>query len=175
MDVINAYGPTYLSGIIYCGGGVIHTEYALSTSRASLVTSIGTLLSESAEDMTAAASSFVDTCVAPASLPLPYRMKLEWMGGFIAQPRQARAQSLGRKQNASAEWERRVRDVPVLVVQGSEDQHRDWEAMRALLEKLYANLEVRMLDGVGHSPHVERPAETDRAISTWVAKVVGRV
>ena len=79
------------------------------------------------------------------------------------------------RSDASAEWERRVRDVPVLVVQGSEDQHRDWEAMRALLDKLYANLEVRMLDGVGHSPHVERPAETNRAISTWVAKVVGRV
>ncbi|TBU24034.1 alpha/beta-hydrolase [Dichomitus squalens] len=174
VDVINAYGPTYLSGIIYCGGGAIHLEYGMSTTSAFLVGAFGTLMTESAQEMTAAASFFADSCVAPTSLPISYPLKLQMMGGFLAAPRHAKIQNFSRKQDASAEWERRVRNVPVFVVQGREDQHRNWEAMRALLERLYADLEIYMLDGVGHSPHLESPAETNKAIGTWVGKVLAR-
>ena len=62
----------------------------------------------------------------------------------------------------------------VLVVQGTEDQHRNWEGMRELLGRVYADVEVYMLDGVGHAPHFEAAEETNRAISAWVRKVVAR-
>ncbi|KAM5538567.1 hypothetical protein V8D89_007900 [Ganoderma adspersum] len=96
------------------------------------------------------------------------------MGAFVAQSLAARVYSIERAQDASAEWERRARGVPVLVVQGAEDKHRDWEGTRALIERVYVDVEVRMLDGVGHTPHFEAPEETNRAIGAWVGKVVSR-
>ncbi|TBU63049.1 alpha/beta-hydrolase [Dichomitus squalens] len=156
VDVINAYGPTYLSGIIYCGGGAIHLEYGMSTTSAFLVGAFGTLMT--------------DAYVAPNLLPTEIADD-----GRIPRSTTAREDSeLEPQADASAEWERRVRNVPVFVVQGREDQHRNWEAMRALLERLYADLEIYMLDGVGHSPHLESPAETNKAIGTWVGKVLAR-
>ena len=46
--------------------------------------------------------------------------------------------------------------------------------MRALIERVYADVEVCMLDGVGHVPHFEAAQETNRAISQWVGRVVVR-
>ena len=171
VDVVTAYGADYLSGVAYVGGPILAIHHHPPCMHPRLAAIAPLMLSDAPDDLSAAAEAFVDSC---ARAPLPYATKLLWMGGFVTQPRTARRLSVRRAQDHTV-WERVARKLPVLVVQGSEDQHRDWEAMRALLEKLFADLEIRMLDGVGHSPHVERPAETDRAISTWVAKVVGRV
>ena len=148
-----------------------HLHYMAATTKPSLMPLIAAITSERAQDMAAAASAFVDSCTAQ---PLPYAMKLQWMGGFVSQSRAARVHSIERPQDASPEWEQRAKGVPVLVVQGAEDQHRDWEGMRALIERVYADVEVCMLDGVGHAPHFEAPEETNRAIGAWVGKAVAR-
>lgn len=148
-----------------------HLHYMATTTQSSLQPLIAAVTSERAQDMAAAASAFVDSCV---SVPLPFPIKLQWMGAFVSQSQVVRVHILARTQDASEEWERRARDVPVLVVQGREDRHRNWEGTRGLIEKVYADVKVCMLEGIGHTPHFEAPEETNRAIGTWVEKVLAR-
>ena len=93
-----------------------HLHYMAATTKPSLQPLIAAITSERAGDMAAAA--FVGSCV---TKPLPFAVKLQWMGGFISQSLTARVHSISGAQDASAEWERRATGVPVLVVQGSED------------------------------------------------------
>ena len=63
---------------------------------------------------------------------------------------------------------------PVLVVQGSADP--DWAAPRADGEAIIADLptglgRLEMVDGAGHYPHVQFPAQVATAMLTFLAGV----
>jgi pimeloyl-ACP methyl ester carboxylesterase len=58
--------------------------------------------------------------------------------------------------------------VPLLVVFGSEDDLVDPQSAQGYRKVPGARIVV--LDGVGHSPHVERPAATARLIENFLAQ-----
>lgn len=58
--------------------------------------------------------------------------------------------------------------VPLLVVFGSEDDLVDPESAQGY--RSVPGARVVVLDGVGHSPHVERPAATARLIADFIAQ-----
>ena len=64
----------------------------------------------------------------------------------------------------------RLRDesVPLLVVFGSQDELVDPESAQGY--RIVPGARVVVLDGVGHSPHVERPAATARLIADFLAQ-----
>jgi pimeloyl-ACP methyl ester carboxylesterase len=64
----------------------------------------------------------------------------------------------------------RLRDesVPLLVVFGSKDELVDPESAQGY--RRVPGARVVVLDGVGHSPHVERPAATARLIADFIAQ-----
>ena len=65
-------------------------------------------------------------------------------------------------------WEATARRLPVLVVQGLEHQHCVHEQMVPIVRRrVYDDVEVRLLENVGHSPHFESPQETNRFILEW--------
>ncbi|MER6268077.1 alpha/beta hydrolase [Streptomyces sp900105755] len=60
--------------------------------------------------------------------------------------------------------------VPALVVVGADDEYTpvsDAEAMHALL----ADSTLRIIDGASHMPNLERPAEFNRALGEFLARV----
>ncbi|RPD61056.1 alpha/beta-hydrolase [Lentinus tigrinus ALCF2SS1-6] len=168
VDVIAAYGPEYLSGLLYIGGGVLSTSHIETCIQPSLGALIPTLLSDSSDDMTAAAEGFVDSAV---GTPLPYSIKLQWMGGFIAQPRATRNLHISRLQPHEV-WQAKAKAVPVLIINGKEDQHCVYENMIAIARTVYDDIEVKLLDGVGHSPHFESPAEVNALVRAWTNRVL---
>ncbi|KAI0833650.1 alpha/beta-hydrolase [Trametes gibbosa] len=168
VDVINEYGVDYLSGIIYVGGSVVALHYH-SVCRHPVMTALfPQITSLASDDLSDSAERFVESCVAA---PLTYEEKLLFMGGFIMQPRAARYWNLKRKQDHTV-WERTARPLPVLVVQGTEDLHCLYETMISIVRRVYDHVEVKMMPGIGHSPHFESPAETNRVVVDWVKKVV---
>lgn len=160
---MTAYGPDYLGGVVYVGGSIVALHYHPECMHPTVVWLVPKVMSERADEMSEAAEGFVDSCV---KAPLPYPTKLLWMGGFIAQPRTARWFSIRRVQDHTV-WERTARPIPVLIIQGTEDVHCVHENMIGIAKRVYDDVEVRMVEGIGHSPHFESPEETNHSILKW--------
>ncbi|KAI0349287.1 alpha/beta-hydrolase [Trametes cingulata] len=170
VDVVTAYGVEYLSGIIYVGGSIVALHYHGPCRHPVMTELFPIITSLTSDDLSDGAERFVDSCVAA---PLSYPDKLSFMGGFLMQPRAARYWSLKRKQDHSV-WERDARPLPVLVVQGTEDLHCLYETMISIARRVYDRVEVKMMPGIGHSPHFESPEETNRTVTDWVKKIVAQ-
>ncbi|KAI0368761.1 alpha/beta-hydrolase [Pilatotrama ljubarskyi] len=173
VDVVAAYGSSFLSGALYVGGGVLSLQkYHPQCFTPFIAGMMSFLASTDPDDVSRAAEMFVDSLTAPGE-QLSYHQKLEWMGGFVAQPNSVRALSVTRIQPYEV-WEQQARSLPVLIVQGTEDQHCLYENMIRLAKEVYENVEVKLLDGVGHSPAVERPVATNRYIREWTYKIAAK-
>ncbi|KAH9902770.1 alpha/beta-hydrolase [Cubamyces lactineus] len=173
VDIIAAFGPTSLSGVLYVGGGVLSlTKYHPPCATPFIGSLIPLVNSTDADDVSRAAELFVDSCTAPGKL-LPYPQRLQWLGAFVSQPRTARCLSITRVQPYEI-WEQQARKLPVLIVQGTADQHCMYENMIRFTKEVYEEVEVRMLEGVGHSPAAESPMETNRYIHEWTNKIAAR-
>ncbi len=61
--------------------------------------------------------------------------------------------------------------VPVLAIQGNDDQYGTLAQIRALQEQLYSPLDVEMLDNCRHSPFIDQPERTLAAIAAFVARL----
>ncbi len=61
--------------------------------------------------------------------------------------------------------------VPVLVVQGEEDQYGTVKQIETAQQECYCPVEVALLPGARHSPQREAPEATLKAISVFVARV----
>lgn len=62
--------------------------------------------------------------------------------------------------------------VPMLIVQGEDDQYGTVKQIEAAERECYCPIEVALLPGVKHSPQREAPDETLVAISDFVARVL---
>jgi pimeloyl-ACP methyl ester carboxylesterase len=61
--------------------------------------------------------------------------------------------------------------VPVLAIQGRDDQYGTLAQIDALRQGLYSPLDVEILDGCRHSPHLEKAEETLAAIGDFLARL----
>lgn len=65
----------------------------------------------------------------------------------------------------------RVR-VPVLAVQGLDDEYGTPAQLEALAERANAKVDRLLLAGCGHAPHRERPALVEGAASAWIEELL---
>jgi len=61
--------------------------------------------------------------------------------------------------------------VPVLAIQGKQDQYGTSAQLDALESRLYSPIEAVLLDDCRHSPFIDQPVETARAIADFVARL----
>ncbi|KAI0648966.1 alpha/beta-hydrolase [Trametes meyenii] len=168
VDVVTAYGVNYLSGVIYIGGSIVALHYHGPCRHPHITEVFPTTVSFTSDDLSEGAERFVDSCFAKT---LTYEERLSFMGGFIMQPRSARFWSIKRTQDHTV-WEREARPLPVLIVQGTEDLHCLYETMTSIARRVYDDVEVKIMPGIGHTPHYENTVETNRIIVDWVKKAV---
>ncbi len=64
--------------------------------------------------------------------------------------------------------------VPVLIVQGKDDQYGTVKQIEVAQEECYCPVEVALLPGARHSPQRETPDTTLKAISEFVARALAR-
>jgi pimeloyl-ACP methyl ester carboxylesterase len=62
--------------------------------------------------------------------------------------------------------------VPMLIIQGQDDQYGTGEQVRLAERDAYCPVETVLLENCGHSPHIDRPAETLEAIQAFVHRVL---
>lgn len=87
VDVVTAYGPSFLSGVLYIGGGILSlTKYHPLCAPPLIGDLIPLFFSANSDDVSSAAEKFVDSCTAPGR-PLPFSERLKWLGAFVLQPR----------------------------------------------------------------------------------------
>jgi len=63
-------------------------------------------------------------------------------------------------------------ESPVLVVQGTDDRYGTLAHLRAIEREVAGPVRTVVLEGVGHAPHLEAPAETLGHISSFITKSV---
>ena len=61
--------------------------------------------------------------------------------------------------------------VPVLAIQGRDDQYGTLAQIEALEQRLYAPLDQVVLANCGHAPFIDKPQETLAAIADFVARL----
>ena len=62
--------------------------------------------------------------------------------------------------------------VPVLIVQGEDDQYGTVRQIEVAQEECYCPVEVALLPGARHSPQREAPEATLKVISEFVTRVL---
>jgi pimeloyl-ACP methyl ester carboxylesterase len=62
--------------------------------------------------------------------------------------------------------------IPVLLIQGSADEYGTLAQFDLFKAEAYCPVEVRVVEGAGHSPHLTHGAETIGAIAAFVARIL---
>lgn len=169
MDIVRYYGPDYIAGIIYNGGAILSIKLSGECRHPSMLSLIPRVCSPDAQVAAKSAIPFIDSCFADPS-SLSFETKMALVGGFGMQPPVVRHYSLKREQDDRV-WRERARGIPVLIVQGTEDTHCLYERMIARAKEIYEDVEVKLVKGVGHAPHVEAPQETNRSVLAFIQRV----
>ena len=62
--------------------------------------------------------------------------------------------------------------VPVLVVQGEDDQYGTLRQVEAARQECYCPVDVALIAGVGHAPHREAPDTTERVVADFALRLL---
>ena len=111
----------------------------------------------------------------PGTKPADWDTRMSQITTMLSEPGRMKAlQAMGKTTPVDAGQQLGNVRCPVLVVQGSADP--DWAAPRAEGEAIIADLptglgRLEMVDGAGHYPHVQFPAQVATAMLTFLAGV----
>ena len=61
--------------------------------------------------------------------------------------------------------------IPVLAIQGADDQYGTLAQIREIENRIYSPVDVEILDNCKHSPHIEQPQKTLDAVSEFCARL----
>lgn len=101
---------------------------------------------------------------------IPFHTRMAWTGLGVQLSPAVKAWHLGRKQNPQRLVDEGAKGLPVLVVHGSADG-LDGRLVVEEVKKVFADVGVTWLDGVGHTPFLEAFELTREAILTFVLRV----
>jgi pimeloyl-ACP methyl ester carboxylesterase len=170
VDIVTAFGPSYLSGIIYIGALVYTHAHHIVTAWQSA--RIKKLLSYSESDVQAELvreeivnGLFADT----STIPLEKRQAL--VAAMGVQPHAVLRRVLRREQDMTRFWSEGAPIIPLLVIHGRQDQICDHDALIAEATSRFRNVEVESWEGVGHTPMLERTDQFNNTVVRWVSKV----
>jgi pimeloyl-ACP methyl ester carboxylesterase len=109
----------------------------------------------------------------PGTKPVDWDARLDEITAMLREPGRMKAlQGMGRVSPADAGDQLANVTCPVLILQGTADP--DWASPRAEGEKILADLpaglgHLHMIEGAGHYPHVQFPAETLALVLPFLA------
>lgn len=145
-------------------------DLRVASFRRGMVRLLGTALLGS----TAQWAKYLDLAY-PGSKPADWDTRMDQITTMLAEPGRMKAlQGMGKTTPVDAGEQLGNVRCPVLVVQGSADP--DWAAPQAEGEAIVADLptglgRLEMIDGAGHYPHVQYPAQVAAAMLTFLAGI----
>lgn len=170
VDIVNSFGPNYLSGIIYIGA-LPYTNAPHIVTKWQMSASLK--IQQHAEDPVAfrqvLAEYLKDTFISPDSLPVEDQQA--WLAVMLTQPRPILPRVLRRKQDKSRFWSECGMILPLLVIHGQMDNVCSHDALVAEARAKFTNVEVESWPGVGHVPFIEKFEKFNDVVLSWVEKV----
>ena len=143
----------------------IHTE---------LKTNFPLFLETDGDRLPHAANVFVDSCIKYPARDLPYETRLKWLAGFFLQPPTIRGHTFRRVQKFDR-WEKEAAHItPHLLIQGQDDKHSDTVKLLPIAKQVLPNMEVHIIDDIGHAPAYEATEEHNRLLLDFVQRVSGK-
>lgn len=128
-------------------------------------------MSTDSDVVAATCQKYVDSIIHNVDKVLPFPEQLQFIGGFGMQPPTIRGLALTRTQESTV-WEKEIRSKKVLIIQGTEDRHARADGLLETARKWIGEFELKILEGVGHSPNIERAEEVNGYISEFLKKTV---
>jgi pimeloyl-ACP methyl ester carboxylesterase len=173
-DVVSHLPPDTLSGVIYLSG-VPDTTVVGEMAAPPLVAALPGLVSnESVSAYQAAAEIFTDRLFAHPEA-VSYAVKCMHMGHSLTP--EIMGFSLARPMSIDKLWKAGQDGLPLLVVQGTKDGHREGSAksVEEIMKPHFKNYEMIWLEGRGHALHSECPNEIIEIMIPFTKKVRGKV
>ncbi|TCD62666.1 hypothetical protein EIP91_006588 [Steccherinum ochraceum] len=169
VDIVEAFGPDVMSGVIYPGGpGItqeLHAKY-VSPFLAEFIV----LITNDADQVNQAANMFVDSCLHNPQGMLPFEKRLQWLAGFLLPSSTARMRTLMRTQE-SGRWEREFRPCkPHLLIQGTKDRHTVTEKLIPVVKETFPHVEIKVVEDVGHAVCWEAPEQHNKYLLEFVRR-----
>jgi len=171
-DVAQVFGPDIIAGTIFSGGPVMTHHHHSQWIHSELKNNFPLFLSRDGEQLPHAAHVFVDSCLKHPKRDLPYETRLKWLGGFLMQPPTVREYTFKRGQWQKWDrWEKEFTRTPHLLIQGQDDKHSETVRVLPIAQKMIPNLEVKLIDDIGHAPAYEAAKEHNEYLLEFVQKV----
>ncbi|KAJ7746289.1 alpha/beta-hydrolase [Mycena metata] len=172
-DVVTHLPPDTLSGIIYLSG-VPATSIVGEMAAPPLVAVLPGLISnESVSAYQAATTVFTDRLFAHPDA-VPFAVRALHMGHSLTP--EIMGFSLNRQMDIESLWKAGQEGLPLLVVQGTKDGHREGSAKSVdeIMRPHFKNYEIVWLEGRGHALHFECPDEIVKLMISFTKKVGGK-
>ncbi|EMD34075.1 hypothetical protein CERSUDRAFT_159511 [Gelatoporia subvermispora B] len=173
VDVVHYFGTDYISGVIYLGGGVLSRKWHPMCTHPVMRGMMPSLRSLDSTVASNISTHFIESCVANPPVDLPFPVLAQCLGGFVLQPPLVRRLTLDRQQDQS-KWEKEAHVLPCLIIQGTVDSHCLYKIMIRKAREVYDDVDVMLMEGIGHAPHLEKTKDTNRFILDWVKKTVSQ-
>jgi len=167
-DAVAHYGTDYITGSILINAlpyRSMHPEVAHPT----IMEILPRILTSDATELSKGVRDFVISCVAPGR-SIPYANMCMWAGAMLLQHPLVRTHSVSRTQDERALMSV-AKTLPVLCIQGSEDQHIIAAKHEQFMKSNFGNVEYYTLPGIGHSTFWEQPEKVNELVLVWVKKV----
>ncbi|TCD71418.1 hypothetical protein EIP91_010124 [Steccherinum ochraceum] len=169
VDVAETFGPDHISGVVFSGGPGLTQDLHREKAHPYLAQILPTLQTTDANQLPHAADVFVDSCVKDPQHNLPYESRLQWLASFLMQSPTVRKYTVSRIQS-TARWEREFTHKPHLLMQGTDDLHSQVDKIVAVSKRVFSNLEVVVLEGVGHAVCWEVPERHNALLLDFVRR-----
>ena len=174
LDILNVLPPSFLRGTILVGGPsvtrALHGTYASPWLGATLPP----LLGPDAAAASKAAIEFVDGCFARPQ-EVSYEDRVRALGELALAPHQTRVvYATAVAQRDTSAYLERVKDVPLLVIQGTEDKMVDVHKCKEVLDGLFSGQDYEWVwvKGAGHAPFFEETEAHDEEVVKFVKRLM---
>ncbi|THH29110.1 hypothetical protein EUX98_g5074 [Antrodiella citrinella] len=171
-DVAQVFGPDVIAGTIFSGGPVMTLDHHKEWIHNELKTNLPSFLSHDGDLLPIAANVFVDSCLKHPQRDLPFEARVKWLGGFLMQPPTVRTYTFLRGQKWDR-WEKEFTRTPHLLIQGQDDKHSETMRVLPLIKKVIPDIEIKLVDDIGHSPCWEVPELHNAYLLEFVQRISG--
>jgi pimeloyl-ACP methyl ester carboxylesterase len=169
VDVVNLFGPKYLSGVIYVGGlPYTNANHIVTASQKLAITAL--LKHGDHEGYLLALPDYIKHTFIDPDL-IPSEIHRAWSGTMALQPVAVLRRVLRREQDIGRYWEQAGPVLPLLIIHGQRDNVCDHDIAISEARSMFQKVDIESWPDTGHAPFLERSQLFNDVLLVWVQKV----
>ena len=173
LDILNVLPPSFLRGAVLVGAPSVTIPLHRTYATPWLGETLRAMLGPDAATASKAAIEFMDGCFARPQ-EVSYEDRVRTLGELALVPHQTRLVYVtAARQRDTSTFRERLKDVPILVIQGTEDKLIDVHKSKEVLDSFFSGQDYEWVwvEGAGHMPFWEGTAVHDEAVVKFVKRL----